>query len=443
MKNIAFTILIVLLIALSISTTYIEVNVPTIAHVRAFTLTETLVTISSLKTITVITLTKPFDFALSLAPSAVEVAQGGTANYHILIAYSHPSYSGTVIDVQIVGLENVPGVTWQSTLGGDLTIYTSSMTPPGSYLVTVIGSAYGVVRKASAKLIVTATSTTGTTSTSTATPFDYSLTISPPTQTVEIGKTASYMVAVSILSGAASAGTVIPLALEGLPGDVQQSFSVTTGAPPFSSTLTLTPSASTSPGIYTFNVVASTYGVNKKATATLVVKEKAKERPSITLSAQVRENDVIAVLGSVSPPISGDDRLDITYTSPKGEKISHEVSLGGGGTFDDTLSATTPGTWMIIAEWKGNDDYLPASSSPASITVEAKKEGLATLLSNPLNLGLIILILAVVGLVAALMRRGKTPLPQQAPTPTNYCPNCGAALQPGKAFCPSCGKQVE
>jgi uncharacterized membrane protein len=34
------------------------------------------------------------------------------------------------------------------------------------------------------------------------------------------------------------------------------------------------------------------------------------------------------------------------------------------------------------------------------------------------------------------------PPPPTAPSDTKFCPNCGAAVQPGATFCPNCGKQL-
>jgi hypothetical protein len=55
----------------------------------------------------------PFDFALGLSPNSVTVKQGGTASYKILLTYSDPSYSGTVINIQLTGLGS--GMNWQLT----------------------------------------------------------------------------------------------------------------------------------------------------------------------------------------------------------------------------------------------------------------------------------------------------------------------------------------
>jgi hypothetical protein len=119
----------------------------------------------------------PFDFTLLLSPPSVTVEQGEITNYQLQLIYSDPSYSGTQINYQVTGLG--PGITWIPAGGGAITISTSPTTPPGTYPITVIGSAQGVSRQASSTLIVTEpppsegeTTTTSVETTST-TPFSF------------------------------------------------------------------------------------------------------------------------------------------------------------------------------------------------------------------------------------------------------------------------------
>ena len=93
-----------------------------------------------------------FDFGIELSPPHMEVERGDEAHYQIHIVYSDPSFSGTVINIQVTGLG--PGINWKSEPTGDLFITTSPTTPPGGYPVEVIGSAQGITHQASATLIV-------------------------------------------------------------------------------------------------------------------------------------------------------------------------------------------------------------------------------------------------------------------------------------------------
>ncbi|MFQ5891477.1 MAG: hypothetical protein ACE5HW_01625, partial [Candidatus Methanofastidiosia archaeon] len=54
-----------------------------------------------------------FDFNLEVSPPVLEVGKGDTAHYEIHVAYSDPSFSGTLINIQVMGLG--PGMGWHST----------------------------------------------------------------------------------------------------------------------------------------------------------------------------------------------------------------------------------------------------------------------------------------------------------------------------------------
>ncbi|MEM4245908.1 MAG: hypothetical protein QW390_01275, partial [Candidatus Bathyarchaeia archaeon] len=98
----------------------------------------------------------PFDFTLQLSPTMREVKRGETAHYDVIISYSHPMYSGTVITIQnVLGLG--PGMAPHlSTAPPRLSISTTLGTPPGSYNIILVGSALGKTHDATATLIVTA-----------------------------------------------------------------------------------------------------------------------------------------------------------------------------------------------------------------------------------------------------------------------------------------------
>jgi len=93
-----------------------------------------------------------FDFHMEVFPPETEVERGGTARYEIIIQYSDPSFSGTMVNVDVMGLG--PGMHWHMEPGGQLFITTAPETPPGHYMFEIIGEAQGVVRQVNAVLIV-------------------------------------------------------------------------------------------------------------------------------------------------------------------------------------------------------------------------------------------------------------------------------------------------
>ena len=224
-----------------------------------------------------------FDFNLALSPSSQSINPGGTANYMILLTYSDPRYSkGTTVDIQLTGLG--PGMDYHLSQNGALAITTSPSTPAGTYTFTIVGTALGVTHQTSGTLTVTQQSVTMTTTASTSSmpsvPFEYSVSISPSTQSVEIGRITSYVVTVSPKSGNPVS---VSLTLEGLPSDIQSSFTMPSGNPPYTSTLNLDLSTSTaSAGTYVLTVIATAGGNVKTATVTLIIQEKSSQTETTT-----------------------------------------------------------------------------------------------------------------------------------------------------------------
>ena len=94
-----------------------------------------------------------FDFMLSLTPSAASIGQGGTADFTVGVVYSDPSYAGTMITVQVIGLG--PEMDYSLSQNGALIITTSPTTPTGTYPFTIIGAASGVTHQITGTIIIT------------------------------------------------------------------------------------------------------------------------------------------------------------------------------------------------------------------------------------------------------------------------------------------------
>ena len=115
-----------------------------------------------------------FDFAMSISPASASVIPGSSAQYAVGVTYSNPSFAGTVINVQLTGLG--PGMNYDLSQNGALTITTSPTTPTGAYPFTITGSASGVTHQIGGTLIVTQSNSVSTT------PVTMT---SPPTTTTE------------------------------------------------------------------------------------------------------------------------------------------------------------------------------------------------------------------------------------------------------------------
>ena len=265
-----------------------------------------------------------FDFSLGLSPSSQTVEQGGDAMYKVLLTYSSASYSGITISVDLSGLG--PGMTWQTTSSGDLRVSTSPTSPTGTYTFVLVGYAQGVTHQATASLTVVPK----------APAFDFSVSVSPSSQTLGIGQTTSYSVAVNLAGGSAS---TVALSLSGLPSGVTYSFAPQTGTPSFSSTLALNAGSASSKGTYTITITATGGGMSKTTTATLIVAD----APDFTIT--------------VSP----------TTTSVKqGQKTTFNVAVSPTGGFDGVVALSVSG--------------LPTGATP-TFTVPSGKPSFTTALT--------------------------------------------------------------
>jgi hypothetical protein len=388
----------------------------------------------------------PFDFTLQLSPSTVTVKQGESANFMVLLTYSDPSYAWTTVNIQITGLG--PGMQYQLSTSGNLAIFTSPSTPLGTYAINVEGIAYGVYHQTSGTLILTAEQPA----------FDYSVTITPSTQTVALGKTATYTVTVALASGV---GKTVTLSLAGLPADIQSSFSIPSGIPTYSSSLTVDTSTSTSTGTYTMTVTTSGDGLTKTAAATLTVKEEASDF-SIIISPQestVFQGESASFTVMVNAVGSFDQPITLIASGLPSGFSPGFAPASGKPPFTATLTikttSTTPtGSFKVTTDASGGGKSHSAIVTLALIEKAGTSPStfdLATLLTSPSSLLIIIVALLSILIVTAARRR-KLPAYQpsqatarsQTPQATaGFCENCGAPIKPGKAFCGSCGKPVE
>lgn len=145
-------------------------------------------------------------------------------------------------------------------------------------------------------------------------PYVFSLSVSPTTQTVNQGQSASYSVSVNLLGG-----TPLPiqLSLANASSSLSVGFTSQSGTPPFTSTLTVAATNSTPTGTYTMKVMATSGDQSKSSTITLTV-----QPPSFDFGMKI--------IGAG------------TVTTPQGEPVSLQIdiTLSSGSSEHVTLTAT-------------------------------------------------------------------------------------------------------
>lgn len=200
------------------------------------------------------------DFSLSVSPASQNVAPGGSVAYTVTTAVTSGSAQSVSLAVSglpagVTGSFNPASVSAGATSTLTLTAASSAAAATSTFTVTGTGSA--ATHTATASVSVTAPAAN-----------DFSVSVSPSSQTVAPGGSTSYTVATAVTSGSAQ---TISLSAAGLPAGVTGSFNpaqVTAGA---SSTLTLAAAGTAAAGSTTFTVTGAASSGSHSASATVTV----------------------------------------------------------------------------------------------------------------------------------------------------------------------------
>lgn len=89
----------------------------------------------------------------------------------------------------------------------------------------------------------------------------------------------------------------------------------------------------------------------------------------LILSGVDQVGNLLAVSGTMSPPVSG--RVTVEYTPPDGKSISHVVTTETNGHFSDSLviPSDEAGQWTVRARWFGQGYYIGAGSHATVVNV--------------------------------------------------------------------------
>lgn len=389
-----------------------------------------------------------FDFSISLSPASATVKPGETATFQILLTYSDPSYAGTTINVQVSGLG--PGMDYQVIQSPPaLQVSTSSSTPPGSYTISLTGSANGIMHQANALLTVQATQ-----------PFDFSISASPTQQTITPGGSTTSTITVTLSAGTAQS---VALTVSGAPNGVSASLNPTSGTPSFSSILSITTSPSVAPGQYALTITATAGTTSHPTTFTLTVGQSPDFRIDVSTPSQTTAQG-----GSVTYQLSVASMNG--FNSPVTLSVSglpsgaNGVFTIGSGTpdFSSALTVTVPadapaGSYTLQVTGAGGGlnraanlvlNISPAPQTSTQTSAQTSSPSGIDLMGILQQNGLLVLaaIIVVVGAALVLSRRGRPSGPTRAPqgptTGVTYCHSCGKQNPAGHKFCGSCGEEL-
>jgi hypothetical protein len=153
---------------------------------------------------------------------------------------------------------------------------------------------------------------------------DFSITVSPASQTVHVGASTTYTINTAVTSGAAQ---TVNLSASGLPAGVTASFnpaSVTAGA---SSTLTLTVAATAAAGTTQFTITGTGTSATHTTNASVTVVNNANKAPTVTFTSPTNGSTVRRTLN-----------IAATATDADGTVVSVRFNLPDGTSVTDTAA---------------------------------------------------------------------------------------------------------
>ena len=282
------------------------------------------------------------DFVLSSNPSSQTAQAGASVQFTATIA-PVGAFTGTVtlsvsgMPVGATGTFNPPTVSGSGS--STLSISTLTSTPAGSYPLTITATSGSLIHVTNATLIVAAP--------------DFSLAVTPSSQSVSAGGSVPYTATITNQNGFTG---VVSLSVSGLPAGVTGTFSPTTITGAGVSTLTIGTSTSTIAGTYTLTVVATSGGLNHTTGITLVVTGS----PDFSVTATPSSQTVQA---------GGGTQYTTTITAQNG--FSGTVSLnvsglpaGATGVFSPLTVAGSGTSTLTI----GTQTSTPVGSYPLTLT---------------------------------------------------------------------------
>jgi len=266
--------------------------------------------------------------------------------------------------------------------------------------------------------------------------FDFALNATPTSQSIKAGESASYTVAVTLVSGRTQPVT---LTLSQLPNGISYSFGLSTGNPTFASGFRVSCDASLSPGTYPLTIIGTGGDKTHSAVVYLIVAKNMAES-SISVSAtpsSVKEGQALIAGGALSPAVA--TTVELVYTRPDGFEMVKHPATTSGGVFSDTFSPDTPGLWSVRARWPGDTNHYGCESRSESFSVEEKPPSFLDFLPT---IGLILIIALVIAAVALLVRRRIRRRSVKTQRRAGFCPKCKADITNEQDYCPQCGHKI-
>lgn len=338
----------------------------------------------------VVTVTGALDFALSVAPSAVQLVAGGSTTvsvgttglngFNSAISVTAPSIAGLTFTPAAFTV--TPGAT-QS-----VTIAAAPGVAPGVYSGSFSGTAAGV----------TGSRTVTLTTTVTVAP-DYSLAVTPPILTIAVGQSSTASVAVTALNGFSGSVSVLALPPAGVTVS-PPSFTIAAGG---TQTITISVSPAAQPGTLTIPLNATGAGAPSHQTSIALNILPAPDfsiavsPPQLTLAAG--DSGAFALSATALNGFAG--AISVTMPLLTGVTFTPLVLTLQPGTTQNVgvlaLASATPGTFAL-AFTANAAGIAPPHIAQASLTILPQKPVITSLTPPAVSVGTLSAVVHLSGL---------------------------------------------
>jgi VCBS repeat-containing protein len=200
----------------------------------------------------------PFDFDVAVSPSSLtsQAGQTQTTAVNVNLKSGTPQPVTLTVSGQPAGVTaSLNPTTGTPTFTSTLTIVVSDTASLGTYSLSVTGSGGGQTHSSTIMLTVSEAA-------------DFRIDVNPASQSVAQGQTASYSVSVV---GSAGFNSEVSLSVSGLPSGANGVFTVNSGTPDFSATLTVTLPSIAPAGSFTLVIKGAGGGLERTANAVLII----------------------------------------------------------------------------------------------------------------------------------------------------------------------------
>ncbi len=290
------------------------------------------------------------DFTLTATPASQTVIQGFQTNYTVTVG-PLAGFNGQVT-LSVAGLPTGATGTFTpnpATATSTLAVTTAATTPAGTYTLTITGISGPLTHTTTTTLVVTPPP-----------PPDFSLSATPPTQTVVRGNSTNFGVTITPISGFSGQ---ITLSVAGLPTGAAGTF--TPNPATASSTLNITTAATTPTGSYTVTITGVSGSLTHTATATLTVASSG-----VTFDNKVSSDIQFGVTSITTPAFvigSGANRAAMIMVAMSA-KTATNITATLGGVAGTLIPGTDTGTTASVRTMIFQVINPPSGSQTAKVS---------------------------------------------------------------------------